>query len=389
MCCIHKKWNFNNIYFFTFVLWYSTKVVFNTTIGTIGGIPADTIKGLINLIVFALLSFQIALLLPSFVKKKILLLAGITMLIFVSTVLSGDGALIFVWMFIAASKNKNWNKLIEIAYIILLVMVPVIAVLSLVGVIEDKTIAMRGVQRFSLGFSHPNQLGLRIFQLVIYHCYLNKGKFGWLGYFFIILAIAFAYKIPNSQTACICLAVFLLLILAYKFIEGLRPCILKTYARVLLTGTVLVNVFSILLSAIDVNKNILLSKVNEWMSARFSLCHKVWQIYGISFLGQKVHITEKERELAGVTEGLWLDNAYVSILLRYGILVYLLFSIAYIWLVKYVISKKNYILVTILFLYALYGVMENGFYTLIHNVFLIMMAVLLYKETDTEIENTT
>lgn len=96
------------------------------------------------------------------------------------------------------------------------------------------------------------------------------------------------------------------------------------------------------------------------------------------FFGQKIYVTEDERKLVGIKNPLWLDNAYVSILLRYGILVFLIFCISYLYLMKAVELQQNDILMIILFLYALYGTIETGLYMITHNIFLIAFSALLY-----------
>ena len=154
------------------------------------------------------------------------------------------------------------------------------------------------------------------------------------------------------------------------------------YMKSLMVGVLLLNLLSILFSYIDVNKYVILSQLNNWMSARFSWCHKVWQIHGVSFWGQKVYVFADEVKSVGMSGRLWLDNSYASILLRYGILVFLIFSISYLYLLKNMAVRKEYVLVIILFLYSLYGIMENGLYMVTQNIFLIAFSDLLFRKTD-------
>jgi hypothetical protein len=44
--------------------------------------------------------------------------------------------------------------------------------------------------------------------------------------------------------------------------------------------------------------------------------------------------------------------------------------------------RKEYVLVIILFLYSLYGIMENGLYMVTQNIFLIAFSDLLFRKTD-------
>lgn len=379
---MYKKKYFGSFYIFIFAFWYSTEVIFNTTLKSVFGIQTDVLNNLVNWVVFALLMLQIVFM-QLYTKRELVIIIIITLPIVISTGLSGNKSLISLWMFIVAAKKICFDRLIETAYKILLLMVPMVIFFRLMGVLDDYTIMRGSVQRFSLGFSHPNQLGLRIFQLILCHCYVNRDKLSVTCFSNIVLATVFTFIIPNSKTAYISLMVFLILILFYEYIQKKNSIITKRFASSLVIGTLLLNVLSLIFSYIDVNKNTALSQIDKWMSARFSWCHIVWQIYGVSFWGQKVYVSEGERKLAGIQNRLYLDNAYVSILLRYGVIVFLIFSFFYIYLIYKKVDQKQYILAIILFLYALYGVMENGFFMVTHNIFLIAFADLLYNKKST------
>lgn len=152
------------------------------------------------------------------------------------------------------------------------------------------------------------------------------------------------------------------------------------YEKGIYYGCWILNIFSIMFSYIDVGKNPILTKVDDWMSSRLSFCHKVWSLYGVTLFGQRIYVTEDERKIAGIGSRLWLDNAYVSMLLRYGILTFAIFSAGYLCLIKLALAQKEHMLAIILFLYALYGVMENGLYMITHNIFLITFAALLFRK---------
>ena len=380
---MYKKIFSEKFYIFIFVLWYSTEIIFSTTLKTIMGISAGKISNAVSWLIFILLMLQIVLC-QSYKKRELVIIIGVTLPLIVATVLSGDRTLLSTWMFIVAAKNNDLEKVIHIAYRILLIMIPMVILFRTLGVIGERTMLRGNYRRFSLGFAHPNQLGLRIFQLILCNCYVNRNKLSVLNYCYIIFAIIFTITVPNSQTAYISMIVFLIFLLIYKCIEKQKQIFIKLYTVALLIGAILLNVLSIIFSYIDVNRNTILSQLDKWMSGRFSWGHKVWQIYGTSFFGQKIYVYEEEVRLIGLISRLWLDNAYLSILLKYGIPIFLVFSSSYIFLVRRMIVQKNHILVIIFFLYALYGTMETGLYMVTHNIFLISFADLLYQKTNTK-----
>lgn len=376
---MYKRIFFQNFYIFIFGFWYSTEIVFNTTLNSILGVQIDILNNLVNWLIFMLLMLQI-IFMQSYTKKELIVVILITLPIVISTGSSGNKSLLSLWMFIVGSKKISFDKIVQTAYRILIIMIPLVIFLRLMGLIDDYTIMRGSVQRFSLGFSHPNQLGMRIFQLTLCHCYMNRMKLSIIHYWNIIFAVAFTFIISNSKTAYISLIVFLSVLLFYEYIERKSPIITKIFARSLVIGAFLLNVFSLTLSYIDVNRNVILSRIDKWMSFRFSWCHRVWQIYGVSFWGQKVYIWGEELKAVGRQSRLYLDNAYVAILLRYGILVFLIISFMYLYLIKSMVIRKEYVLTIILFLYSLYGLMETGLFMLSHNIFLLSFSDLLYHK---------
>lgn len=377
MIKMHKTIKLNDFYLFIFALWYSSEILYNSTLKNIMGLSIARFSDITTWIVFGLLLVQI-LFFQTYTKRELLIIVSITIPIVIATVLSGQRTFMSAWMFIVAARNVEFRRIIYAAYKILLIMIPMIVLLCLLGIIDNRILMRGSVRRFSLGFSHPNQLGLRIFQLVACYCYVHKGKMEKWNYFFILLVTVFLIMVPNSQAAYITMGLFLLMLLIYRYIVNIRTTYMELFRKSMLFGTFCLSVFSIVFSGIDTNKYSVLARLDSWLSSRFSVCHKVWVLYGVSFFGQKIYVTEDERKLVGIKNPLWLDNAYVSILLRYGILVFLIFCISYLYLMKAVELQQNDILMIILFLYALYGTIETGLYMITHNIFLIAFSALIY-----------
>ena len=377
---MHRTIKLKNFFIYIFILWYSTEIIYNSTLENIMGISVEKISDVVTWLIFALLMLQIVFF-QSYKKRELIIIAVITIPVVIATVLSGQRTMMSAWMFVVASKNVDLDDVIRTAYKILLVMLPMIMLLCLLGFIENRVLMRGSVHRYSLGFSHPNQLGLRVFQLMACHCYVHKNNLRKINYFYIFLATLFLIMFPNSQAAYITMGALLFMLLLYKYMKEEKPEYMQIYEKGILYGAFCLNLFSIIFSGINVNNNFILARFNSWLSSRFSVCHKVWMMYGVSFFGQKIYVTEEERALVGIKNPLWLDNAYVSILLRYGILVFLIFSISYLYLIKVVEMQKDDVLVIILFLYALYGTIETGLYMITHNIFLITFSTLLYRKS--------
>ena len=84
--------------------------------------------------------------------------------------------------------------------------------------------------------------------------------------------------------------------------------------------------------------------------------------------------------MVGIHTSLYLDSAYCNLWLRFGIIMMILFIIAYFLLYNKV--KHTPVLVMILFVYSVYGVMEAGLIQMRNNVFLLLFSYLIYSKAE-------
>lgn len=362
----------------TFALWFAVEILLNTTIESVAGIPKDTINSFANLIITSMLAVQI-IILQKYTRGELLLIAMITVLLLISAFNSRRLYLVSTWMFIVAAKYVDYERLIRTAKHVLQVCVPMVILLYFLGLIEDHTMYRGTDLRHSLGFAHPNTLGLRIFQWAACLVYLTgKRSLKFFEILLLIFAAVFVYLIPNSQTAVFCL---LLLIAGAFFLQILmrKERNQKWFAVSVIVGSLLVNAGSVCLSLIDVFHYPVLKKLNQILSIRFSEGYKMYNLYGFTWLGQQVIGGENECRLAGITEVRYLDNSYLTLLLRYGIWVYLLFTIFFFLLLWKLYCLKQYKLLLLLSVNAVYGIMENSVYMMAYNIFIITMGMLVYR----------
>ncbi len=370
-----------NYFIYIFIFWYMAKIICSTTFETIGGIPVDTVSSMINYLVLVLLVIQMVFF-QSYGQKEFVIIAVVSIPFLITAAVSRSFSLLSGWMFVVAAKDTSFEKIIKTVYRALLFTIFLVFVLYSCNILEDYTMVRGGAIRHSLGFSHPNQLGVRMFQLIACHCYLHRHKMRAVDYGIAAAAAAFVYVVPNSQSSCMCIVVLALLLAIGRLLEKYKEGMLSFCGKGLTTAAALFNILSVLLSVIDVKSHDVLRQIDVWMSYRFSHSFEVLQVYGIPLWGQKVFLMEEERQKMGMMDGagrLYLDNAYMSLFIKYGIVSYLIFSVAYLVLMNDCRKKKRYFTVSILFVYALYGIMENAVFMMSHNIFLLAFAGMMYE----------
>ena len=138
----------NFLYLFIFIFWYSTTIMFTTNLRNVMGVPISTVNSIVDIIILLLLMIQIVFF-QSYKKRELVIIIGITTPIIIAAALSRQYSLLSGWMFIVAARNVDFDRVIRVAYKILLIMIPAIVFLCFIGFIEERTMTRGDIQRFS------------------------------------------------------------------------------------------------------------------------------------------------------------------------------------------------------------------------------------------------
>lgn len=96
---------------------------------------------------------------------------------------------------------------------------------------------------------------------------------------------------------------------------------------------------------------------DELLSHRISLAYSILDNYGISLLGQYIPlVSTTEARRTGLT-ALVLDNAYMHLLLRYGVVLFVVFILFYSYFIYISFEEKGILSMLIVFLYC--GITET------------------------------
>ncbi len=363
-------------YMCVLIFWFGTEFLLGTTLKSFLGVSTEFLNQLQAYIVLGLVLIQIVAF-QNYTVKEIVMIATVSVLIIIAVIRSGEIVLMSFWVFVIAGKNIDFDRVVRMIYRMCWILTIFVIALYYIGVLEDYTVYRGTIFRSSLGFSHPNMLGQRLFLLVACHFYLRFHTLDLRDYLLAVAACIFCYVVPNSQTAVILLLAMIVGIFIYKIFQRMGKEL--WFMGGLIVASAGCNVISILLSSIDVRKNQTLWLLNVLLSRRFSACHTILQLYGVSWFGQKVYITANERALVGIKQALYCDNAYCSILVTYGIIVYALFSCIYLYNMYLQIKKQKVALVFFLFLISVYGIMEHTLFALSANIFLLTLKDVIYR----------
>lgn len=358
-------------------VWFGAEILFGSTIKTFFGVETQKVNDMLATVLLVMLMIQIVVF-QKYTRKEMLFLSIMTGPILLATVTSGYHIILSTWLFIIAAKNISLDKAILISYIVEIIAFAIIFYLYFMGYIDEYTMYRGNILRRSLGFSHPNQLGIRIFQLVICRCYLRRTHMNISDLLVVIISVVVVNVLANSKTAYYALIILagVLCLNSVSYYTGKGKAMV---AKIMLYGSFLSVAVSLFFSFIDVRRYSYLIKLDDFMSHRFSNCYRLLKFYGLSLWGKNIQLHVK-RHIIGREYHFWLDNAYMAILLRYGLLVFCIFVGVYLYTMMLLFQKGQYELVEIMGIYAVYGIMENSFFSLSQNLFLLVLSLSIYGE---------
>jgi hypothetical protein len=360
--------------YFILVFWLGTSVLLDSTIEHYFLWDKDIVNQFVDMAVLVMLILQIVFF-QKYQIRELVIIGIISVLLVIVTVNSDNRMLMSTMIFVIASKYIDFDRFIKIAYFVQLLMFAFVVWLYLSAAINDVTFYRGDIVRHSFGFTHPNQFGIRAFLLVVERGYIRRDKLNFIDFSVTLFAAYEVNIIANSKTCFYSLLFFAVLIMIrmiarYGKIDLGR---LSTYYIITAIGA---SVMSVFLSIIDVRKYSFFSIVDSIISQRFHQCYRTYKYYGISWWGEDIQLFVKRP--SGKIFHFWLDNAYVAMLLRYGIIVFVGFSLLYIFTMIKLKSEGRYMLVEIMCLYSLYGIMENNYFSVSQNLFLLLLGGVIY-----------
>lgn len=353
-------------FYYIYIFWYIMTVILQTNVVKLNVVFWNSINSYLDIFVLFLLLGQI-IYFRYFKVYEFVLIAIVTVIMVVIGIYSGSNMLLATWIFIVASKNVAFDYLFQRLFIVHIVLFLLVMSLFATGIISQ-TIIMRGVKpRFSLGYVHPNSLGISVAFIFILD-FARKRKIGWIDYLLALLAVVFIWLVPNSQSSAIMIMILIVMLLLYNFIEKRNTSFKNIFLNICIFVSIAVNVCSIILM-VSYGENPKLERLNQLFSGRLWYGHTAYQEFGISLFG---------RDIFSKLDWMILDNSYMLLIIRYGILAYVLFSLAYIISMLYM-KKIDGRFTIIMFAFAVYGCMESNFLSVGGNIFLLFISMLLYK----------
>lgn len=284
----------------------------------------------------------------------------------------------FKLMLFAGSMRKIYLKdVIKFDMYLRIVLISIVVILCKVGIAPDVTHAYNGIIRHSLGFTNPNTLGIAVFVLVCDIFYVANIKLNFKLTIVVTGISLWLYSVARCRTAVYAIIALMIVALVYRY----RPHFFET--RIFRIAFYIMPIVLSLVTLVVVRSYMQYQEmglqINDFLSGRVRSIARFVKLLSPTFWGQPIHETLDKT----------LDNTYAFILYDLGILVFTLFIIFYIRLIRKNISYKNIPLCIIMFAFMVYGLTEHLWINIDYNIFMLAFCynpALAQRDNDTKIE---
>ncbi|RYL93956.1 hypothetical protein [Sporolactobacillus sp. THM19-2] len=327
---------------------------------------------------FAMLAFVFS---ESFNLVRIISFASVSMIIigtiFYYKIFSAPGqvnldyTLLYALIFTTAMGAVDVKKLLKISLVLQVILIIVTSVSFFLKIIPNTTLNRDGILRQSLGFSHPNILGLIMMCVTIEILYLFSKKIRWFHLTILGLLNIGTYFITFSRTSLICTILFIILFVLNEKTELLQ----KSYAKITLLLSVPITFILGVLPAILYKDSKFYNLLNDVLANRLIQGHYYIEKYGISIFGQPMPLSiEIMNPKTNWMEHWVVDSAYLRILIQHGILV-LFIAFLFVAVKSTLFARRDMMIeLSIVVVGLLYGVFERYAY----NLFIYPPSILLF-----------
>lgn len=215
-------------------------------------------------------------------------------------------------------------------------------------------------------FKRSNILYISFIAVVSLYLFLIKDKVIEVWKLIAIFVIGYGmYKYSGSRTGLVIICLLELMLFAFRFKFVQKNKIIKT---ICIYSPIIMMIISCVL-VWGYGKNDIFTVVDNMIQGRIRLGSLYFDRYSISVFGQRLY------QSSAPTDFWNLDCAYYYMLLGYG----LIFTVVWLWfscsLIKYLYDNKRFVEVSIMVMYATYGITE----TFLPNGFL-NVSIFLYAE---------
>ena len=295
---------------------------------------------------------------------------------FIVFIITRSKTLVYLDVFILASKDIDFNKILKHTLRVLCITFVFVVSSYLLGAIQDVTVPRGNIIRHSYGWASPNCFILNIFEIVTLYLYLRKDKLKLYDYAFSFILLYVGYYFTNSRTGLYMGVLLVLLFILVKYTK-INKLYNKTKYLQYALPTILTISFLLLTLAYDKYG---LYNLDARLSGRLFFTDVAIENYHIKPFGSKIDFIGQvlESEYKTGIHYNYVDCSYIKTLLNYGVFYLIYILIFLIILTRHAIKNKDYYLLSIILVMEIYCFVDSWLLGIEFNPFLLLLVNYIY-----------
>ena len=271
---------------------------------------------------------------------------------------SSDYGFFKLMLFAGSVRKVNFKKIVRFDMYLRIGLICLVVFLCLLDIAPDNVQTYEGVIRRSLGFTNPNTLGIAVFILVCDILYVNELRLSVRSFSAIFVISTLLYFYARCRTAVL----GILFVLALSFVYTRKKEIFdrKEIKLVMYTAPLIFSGVTFLLVKWYMNGHKIARDIDILLSGRLFAIANFSELLDITWFGQPIHEAWDKT----------LDNVYAFVAYDLGIVVFVLFVLAFWWVIK----KNHFInnkLCIIMCGFMFYGLSEHLWINVDYNIFML------------------
>ncbi len=277
---------------------------------------------------------------------------------------------IILFLFIVASKDIKEDEFIKKDLKFKLFLLIFLTICWLLGFSEN-VIKYRddGKIRNSIGFNHPNSLGLCLFSICCGITYVNYNKKNIVKFIFPIISLIICTIICDSRAAQIGIILLIIMQISLPYLKNKQKLL-----KFINISPLILLVLSYFITIQYGKGSGIAIELNKISNTRVFWMYTFYENYGINLFG---HFFESYGSDVAYAMKV-LDNAYMNLLIHYGLINTIIIVFTTIKLLKNAQTNKKYNIYIYMIPMLFYGLMEKNLFSLELNGALIYYSEILF-----------
>ncbi|WP_195638724.1 hypothetical protein [Enterocloster bolteae] len=303
-------------------------------------------------------------------KKEMAVMLCICGLVLIAFLKNHNRSLLLACLAVFASKNLDYDRILGFAWIIMVICIPLVICLSAVGIIPNVSVSLpKGDETYkiySFGYSTANNLYFHLWIVAALTFMRFEEKMNVAVVACITGAMFVARLVLHSRTGWICYLLFLIMFYLVK-----SPVFHSKVNKLFVSLPIICSGINLLLVWLHGYGYGIGVRADKLMTGRLNWSFKAVCDYGISLTGSR-----------GAGQ---LDSLYMTMLLNYGVILFVVLLYAYTRTMRQMLYKKKHIAVIAMGGLCVYSIMEVNAINPIWNPFLLYIGGSVFQESEQQV----